>query len=1275
MKTRFSKKRFMAVFTVLFSILFIGAGVWQGIQKVEAANPELQVNGAKWDGTYILKQKSVTVLISDSDIMAGTSVSWSSNDTKVVEISSTGATVAQMVPKGLGSTSIVATYTDSTGAEKSFVGLVQVPSAILQVSDSFGFIHTDGSDTDAVIILKKGDVNKELSLLFPVDPTKVVTWSSSKKHVISVGPSGSSTDFEDSYEGEKAYMRAMGTGVCYITVSYANDDGKLEQSTVKAYVGPDVTIGGVTPTGAVSVIKGQAISLGGEMADNNETISDKVYWALTRNGAVVDKTGGKNDYLGSTPYDGTLRVNARAGTYYLYVFTKETFESEDPALLASNNVNSTLKQVVEIKVLPQPSSQEKTLQVGDSYDVADVFNMTAEDFYKFFYVTNVELYSGNGKWDENAGIFTATKQGKATLKLRLRDGKQSEFEAMLGSSLGPNPEYTIIINIFEGFSLDRTSVSIAVGASLALRTVYGGNEGVVTWKSEDNAFVTVSSEGIITGVKATNGKFVKVTASMKMQDGRILTASCLVEVSPTVEKIILDETELTIKVGSTAKLTASFEPKEITTADLKWLVMDETIADVSITSKKTALITAKRTGTTILTVLNSDNYVTAYCKITVISPIKTIKLDQDKLTMRKSQEYVKLHATYTPSDATANKLLWSSSNTSVATVDDQGFVTLVGPGTTFITVIPEWNEYNVMAQCYLTVIASPTAFSLDKTSLSMEVGDKETIKPVLTAADSKTTVTWTSMDSSIASVSSEGVVTAVAPGQTYIVANTPEGYIANCRVTVTKKANGISLKPTTLDIAVGEKYTVEAKPNPANSTEKEFIWTVKEPSIATVTNKGEVTGVSAGSTLIIVKTKSGDVAYLYVNVHDKATGMTLNYSDKEIAKGKTFTLKPIFTPTNVTNKKVTWTSLNTNVATVTSKGKVKGIRGGSAIITAVSEDGGFMATCLVTVVQPVSKIKLNYSTYKLGLGKTVTLKATVTSNTASNSKVKWTSSNTKIATVSSNGKVKAKKLGTCTITAKATDGSGKKAKCKIRVVRQVSSITLNKPVLTVTVSQTKKLTAKIKPSNATYNTPKWTSSNKEVAVVDSKGNVTGLTVGTCTIKASAKDNSKKSASCYVNVIDPIPATGIIVSAKDIVLIKGQSQMISYTITPSNTTDKVTFASDNKAIVTVTSTGKIYARRTGAATITITTSSGKQATVNVTVIGLNKTSITLEQYDTETLVVDGVTTGITWYSSNPSVATVSGGKVAARKKGTCYIYAKVSGITLSCKVTVKDISKS
>ncbi|MFW5631024.1 MAG: Ig-like domain-containing protein, partial [Acetivibrio ethanolgignens] len=935
--------------------------------------------------------------------------------------------------------------------------------------------------------------------------------------------------------------------------------------------------------------------------------------------------------------------------------------------------HSILSETFTMVVKAECSNVIKSLQVNDTYDIAAAYNLTAKDFGGCF---NVSVETGNTLISQNQineGIIVAVEEGKTVLKLTVKDKRLLSKLTGLNENQLPT-FYTIELNIYKGFTLDRTSVAITVGGSLQLQAFY--NSGIaesITWKSEDKNFVEVNQKGVITGVKETGGKEILVTASMQLSDGRILRASCRVIVTKTAEEIILSQKELRMQVGQTATLTATFLPPEITEIPgLKWLVTDEKVVSIEEGSKKSVIITAKEAGTTILTAVNGDNFVAAYCKITVLAPITEISLDEgETITVKLSQEAIKFHANYN-SDATDVLLKWSSSNSAIAKVDETGFIELLSAGTTVITVMPEWNPYNVMAQCRLTVLQSATGFALDKSEITLEVGAKETLKAAVLPDKATTTITWKSLNSKVATVGSDGVVTAVAAGQAYVVANTENGFVDNCLVTVTQKASGVKLSDYNVTINVGESYTVTATPNPTTSTETKFTWTSKDPSIATVKD-GTVTGVSAGSTIILVKTKSGDVAYLYVTVKDKAKGMELNYSTKSVAKGSSFTLKPIFTPTNTSNKNVTWTSSNTGVATVSEKGKVTGVKGGSAIITAVSEDGGYVATCLVTVVQPVSSVKLNHTSYKLGLGKSVTLKATVTSNTSSNPKVKWTSSNTKVATVSSTGKVTAKKLGSCTITAKVTDGTGKKATCKITVVREATSIKLNRSYLTLVTGKNYRLKATIKPTNATYKTVKWSSSDTAIARVDDSGLVRGLSVGSCNVEAAAKDNSKKSDFCYVEVIEPIPSTSVIVADKNMVMIRGESQMLSYSIVPSNSTDSVKFASGNKNIATVSSSGKVYARRAGATSITITTSSGKQTVIQLQVIGLNKTSLTLEQYDTETLYVDGATTGVSWYSANPSIATVVNGKVVGRKKGTTTIYAKVSGITLGCKVTVKNIS--
>ena len=172
----------------------------------------------------------------------------------------------------------------------------------------------------------------------------------------------------------------------------------------------------------------------------------------------------------------------------------------------------------------------------------------------------------------------------------------------------------------------------------------------------------------------------------------------------------------------------------------------------------------------------------------------------------------------------------------------------------------------------------------------------------------------------------------------------------------------------------------------------------------------------------------------------KVSKITLNKTSAGLVKGKTLQLSATVSPTNASNKTVSWSSSNKAVATVTSGGKVTAKAAGTATITCTAKDGsGKKATCRVTVTNPaptvvkVTGIKLNKTGATLVKGDALTLKATVTPTNASNRAVTWKSSNTRIATVSGTGKVTAKAVGTVTISCTAKDGSGKKATCKITV--------------------------------------------------------------------------------------------------------------------------------------------------------------------------------------------------------------------------------------------------
>ena len=162
------------------------------------------------------------------------------------------------------------------------------------------------------------------------------------------------------------------------------------------------------------------------------------------------------------------------------------------------------------------------------------------------------------------------------------------------------------------------------------------------------------------------------------------------------------------------------------------------------------------------------------------------------------------------------------------------------------------------------------------------------------------------------------------------------------------------------------------------------------------------------------------------------TGMTLEKKSIEVEKGKTETINAIITPENATRKGITWTSSDTNVATVTN-GVVKGISAGTATITATTKDGNFTDTCEVTVMQnAVTGIRISEKLIDLGMGYKKQITATVMPDDATDKSVEWTSENPEIATVSDNGTITGKSYGRTVVSATTTDG-GYTAKCVVRV--------------------------------------------------------------------------------------------------------------------------------------------------------------------------------------------------------------------------------------------------
>ena len=325
----------------------------------------------------------------------------------------------------------------------------------------------------------------------------------------------------------------------------------------------------------------------------------------------------------------------------------------------------------------------------------------------------------------------------------------------------------------------------------------------------------------------------------------------------------------------------------------------------------------------------------------------------------------KLTATVAPANATKKEVKWSTSNKNVAMVSPSGLVTAKSAGTATITCTAQ-DGSGVKATCKVTVTVPVSGIQLSQTSAELTVGDTLTlIKTIYPSDATNQAVTWTSSSDAVASVDSNGKITAKTAGSAVITCKSvsDNSVVGICNVTVKAKVqtpteikvSTISLNKTTASVAKGKTLQLTATVTPGNATNQKVKWSTSNKNVATVSPSGLVTAKSAGTAIITCAAQdgSGVKATCKITVKNpvvKVTKVTLNKTTATLAPKETLTLKATVTPTNATNKAVTWSTSDKNVATVSSSGKVTAKAAGTVTITCRAKDGsGKKATCKITV--------------------------------------------------------------------------------------------------------------------------------------------------------------------------------------------------------------------------------------------------------------------------------------------------------------------------------------
>ncbi|MDE5608888.1 MAG: Ig-like domain-containing protein, partial [Bacteroidales bacterium] len=257
------------------------------------------------------------------------------------------------------------------------------------------------------------------------------------------------------------------------------------------------------------------------------------------------------------------------------------------------------------------------------------------------------------------------------------------------------------------------------------------------------------------------------------------------------------------------------------------------------------------------------------------------------------------------------------------------------------------------------VVTPVTGVVISNKTLALTLGGSGRMLTAKVLPDTATRkdITWESTNEAVATVSAMGTVTAKAGGEAKIIVKTVDGGFADtCTVTVRVLVTGVTLDKTAEELTVGDTLALLATVLPDNATNKACTWASSNAEVASVSETGVVKALAVGETTITVSTVEGNfTAVCKITVKAApdptvaVTGVSLNKQADTLQIGDSLVLTATVLPDTATNKACTWASSNAEVASVSETGVVKALAVGETTITVSTVDGGFTASCKITV--------------------------------------------------------------------------------------------------------------------------------------------------------------------------------------------------------------------------------------------------------------------------------------------------------------------------------------
>lgn len=418
----------------------------------------------------------------------------------------------------------------------------------------------------------------------------------------------------------------------------------------------------------------------------------------------------------------------------------------------------------------------------------------------------------------------------------------------------------------------------------------------------------------------------------------------------------------------------------------------------------------------------------------------------------------------------------------------------------------------------------------------------------------------------------------------------------------------------------------------------------------------------------------------------------------DLIVGEEYELVVEFIPENL-SEEVSYSSSNPSIISVNNEGVIKALKPGESIITATSLSG---RSSLIRVTSEevvlvdetpyidVSNIVISENEIVIQSGKTYIINAKVLPENASNRELIWETNDSRIATVTDDGVVTGRMEGKTSLTAYAENGKSNSVNVVVKSPNiELSDIELSPSTISLEPGDNYQLKTTFIPSNVSNVKINYSSSNSNIVKVSNTGLITAVSKGSSVITASSNGVSSNMVVTVVERNTLIEVTNISINNNNLNLKVAETSTLSAIVMPINATNKsYVWSSSNSNVVTVSNNGVVKAINKGTATITATTTNGKKATVNITVIEnptiqnnnpteilLSISSVKLRGGETKqvkaTVLPFTSSQEVEWISGSPSIATVnSNGVITGIKNGTTTIAAMTkNGLVARVKVTV------